>query len=262
MANSGCLMPETAPSIKCKGLRALLEKSRNYSSRICMVIILLVFRVRYSCNHECVWPGLTFIVGVICSIAAAVRMKQVPKIPGEPDLEIYGPPGIRDYVRFSLSSTASHIASDGFSLAVHELLNANSKQPVSSVRDNYEISCNVAFDLLPLQKFGTSADRVIPPDSNGIYHLVDSPIADVYAAPLKHRVPTFGYVIKEKPKLGALNMDKVTEAGIPTGRILGKIKQATSPVTLPDGRVIDPKDFVDPPSEGRSVGSFSLASMN
>jgi hypothetical protein len=65
---------------------------------------------------------------MICSIASAVKgrddsFKAMGKPNAErksPDLEIYGPPGIRDWVRSSLALTASYIALGGFTISVNE----------------------------------------------------------------------------------------------------------------------------------------------
>jgi ribonuclease Z len=58
------------------------------------------------------------------------------------------------------------------------------------------------------------------------------------AAPLRHTVPCYGYVIKEKPRPGAMRVDKLEEFNIPRGPIRQTIKESSVPVKLPDGRVV------------------------
>lgn len=69
---------------------------------------------------------------------------------------------------------------------------------------------------------------------------------------LDHRIQSVGYRIVEKDYSGELLVDKLHEKGIAAGPIYGKIKSGAS-VTLPDGRVIDGKDYIGTPKKGRIV---------
>lgn len=74
----------------------------------------------------------------------------------------------------------------------------------------------------------------------------------VLAARLEHRVESFGFRIEEKDKPGALDEQKLLAARVPPGPVYGRLKLGET-VTLPDGRVLDGKDFVGPPIAGRTV---------
>lgn len=65
----------------------------------------------------------------------------------------------------------------------------------------------------------------------------------VSCKPLDHGIASFGYRIVEADHEGELQVDKLAALNIPSGPIYGKIKRGES-VELPDGQVINGKDFV------------------
>ena len=74
----------------------------------------------------------------------------------------------------------------------------------------------------------------------------------VTCAPLKHRLPAFGYRVTEKDRPGHFDVERAKEVGIPPGPVYGRLKRGER-VTLPDGRAFDGADFCGPDIEGRSV---------
>ncbi|CAG0919013.1 unnamed protein product [Notodromas monacha] len=68
---------------------------------------------------------------------------------------------------------------------------------------------------------------------------------------MKKREVGLIYIVTTRPKLGTLLLDKCIDCGVPTGPLLGKLKN-NIPVTLPDGRVVDPKDVRSPDDPGRT----------
>ena len=74
----------------------------------------------------------------------------------------------------------------------------------------------------------------------------------VVAAALKHRIPSFGFIIKEKNSPGRLNCEKLSGMGILPGPIYGKLK-ARHKVTLDSGDVLDPGDYLGPDVPGRRL---------
>ena len=62
----------------------------------------------------------------------------------------------------------------------------------------------------------------------------------------------FGYAIVEDTRLGRFNPDLAREKGVPEGPMWGLLHKG-QPVTLPDGRVIEPSDLVGPTRPGRRV---------
>jgi ribonuclease Z len=74
----------------------------------------------------------------------------------------------------------------------------------------------------------------------------------VEARLLDHGIPSYGYRIVEKNRPGTLLADKLVEAGVQPGPIFRKIKGGET-VTLEDGTVIVPSDFLGPTQKGRII---------
>jgi ribonuclease Z len=74
----------------------------------------------------------------------------------------------------------------------------------------------------------------------------------VTCAPLKHRLPAFGYRVDEKDRPGHFDVERARAEGIPSGPLYGRLKRGER-VTLPDGRAFDGADFCGPDIKGRSV---------
>jgi ribonuclease Z len=77
----------------------------------------------------------------------------------------------------------------------------------------------------------------------------------VSAFGLAHSLPSFAYRIEEKERAGGLQMDRLRELGIPSGPLLGRLKNGET-VTLGDGRLIDGKEYLSPPRKGRIIAVF------
>ncbi len=71
---------------------------------------------------------------------------------------------------------------------------------------------------------------------------------EVRAFPVSHRGPSLGYLFCEKPRRPFLN-EKAEALGVPQGPERRQLV-AGNPVTLSDGRVIDPDDVLGPPRPG------------
>ncbi|PYS82444.1 MAG: ribonuclease Z [Acidobacteria bacterium] len=74
----------------------------------------------------------------------------------------------------------------------------------------------------------------------------------VACAPLKHRLPAYGYRVTEKDRPGHFDVERAKELGIPSGPLYGRLKRGER-VTLADGRTFDGADFSGPSLAGRSV---------
>lgn len=64
--------------------------------------------------------------------------------------------------------------------------------------------------------------------------------------------PAMGYALAEDDRKGRFDPDRAREIGIPEGPLWGRIHRG-EPVTLADGRVIQPSELVGPPRAGRTV---------
>ena len=74
----------------------------------------------------------------------------------------------------------------------------------------------------------------------------------VRAAPLRHPVPCFGYVVDEPDQAGRLDADKCAAMGLPPGRDYQRLKNGES-VRTPGGTWIHPTDVVGPDRPGRRL---------
>jgi ribonuclease Z len=69
---------------------------------------------------------------------------------------------------------------------------------------------------------------------------------------LSHDVPSWGYVICEKDRPGAFDMDKAKADGIPPGPVYGQLKNGEL-VTLEDGREVEGSNYIGPEIKGRTA---------
>ncbi|KAI0340780.1 Metallo-hydrolase/oxidoreductase [Trametopsis cervina] len=106
-------------------------------------------------------------------------------------IEIYGPPGTRDYVRTGLICTHTML---GGPYVVHELHAPSSPPPSSSF-------------LVPPHPGELPNGRDIRIDEEmGIWSdIFTDPLVRVSAAPIAHSVPCVGYVVEEKPVPGKMD---------------------------------------------------------
>ncbi len=73
----------------------------------------------------------------------------------------------------------------------------------------------------------------------------------ILTEPLDHRLPTHGYRLEEKPRLGSFDASKADEIGVPFGPERGQLLRGET-ITLKDGRSVSPSDLVGPPKPGQS----------
>ena len=75
----------------------------------------------------------------------------------------------------------------------------------------------------------------------------------IVAFPVDHRgSASIGYALIEEERKGRFNPDLARDLGIPEGPLWGKIHRGL-PITLDDGRVIEPSVLVGPKRSGRTV---------
>jgi ribonuclease Z len=78
------------------------------------------------------------------------------------------------------------------------------------------------------------------------------PDLEVGVAELSHRVPSFGYSFTEKAVENKLDAEKLRRDSVPAGPLWGQLQQGED-VTLADGRVLRPRDYLLPPRQPRKV---------
>jgi ribonuclease Z len=74
----------------------------------------------------------------------------------------------------------------------------------------------------------------------------------IHAFATEHGGGSVGYAWKEGMRLGRFDPEKARALGIPEGPLWGKIHKG-EPVTLEDGRIVQPSELVGPARSGRSV---------
>ena len=72
------------------------------------------------------------------------------------------------------------------------------------------------------------------------------------AWPLRHRVPSLGYVLQEDLRPGRFHLDRAQALGIPPGPLYRRLQDGHE-VILADGRVIAPAAVCEPPRPGRKL---------
>jgi ribonuclease Z len=124
---------------------------------------------------------------------------------GNERLDIYGPPGVADFVRTALKVSQTKLS---YELKFHE------------IKETGTIFSDAQFTVTCL--------------------------------PLDHGITSYGYRIVEADHEGELQVERLAALNIPSGPIYGKIKRGET-VTLPDGQVINGKEFVGASKKGRIV---------
>ncbi|MCB9473564.1 MAG: ribonuclease Z [Candidatus Delongbacteria bacterium] len=82
--------------------------------------------------------------------------------------------------------------------------------------------------------------------------VLETPDYTVTAAPLKHRLYTLGYRIRERDRPGRFDADKADALGVPFGPERGALTRGES-ITLADGRLLEAAEVVGESRPGRSI---------
>ncbi|MDO4643601.1 MAG: ribonuclease Z [Cardiobacteriaceae bacterium] len=77
----------------------------------------------------------------------------------------------------------------------------------------------------------------------------------IYAFPLDHAVPSYGYRIEEHTRQNILNSAALQKAGIPAGPLYQRLKNGEN-ITLSDGRMLHAADYLMPAPRGRQIVIF------
>ena len=75
---------------------------------------------------------------------------------------------------------------------------------------------------------------------------------EVHCRRLNHRVTSYGYAVREKPRPGTFDADAAKALGVPFGPQFGVLKAGGS-IILPDGRSVDGAALVGPLRPGRKI---------
>ncbi|XP_038079059.1 zinc phosphodiesterase ELAC protein 1-like isoform X2 [Patiria miniata] len=210
-----------------EGTQIQLMKSKLKASHITKIFITHLHG-----DHLFGLPGL------LCTMSQGTAEAKKNKI------EIYGPWGLRKYLRVALEMSRSTF---NFSYVVHELIHS----PVDLPSDWTEWHPNHEADdhHHPQEEEGRNIEMDVDEEC---WLLFEDKRIKVKAAPLTHRIPCFGYVIKEKTQVGKLKAGYLKERGIPPGPLYAKIKDGNN-IVSPTGQVITPAEAIGPSIPGRKI---------
>jgi ribonuclease Z len=90
---------------------------------------------------------------------------------------------------------------------------------------------------------------------DGMHSILENEHLEVLSFPLSHRIPTCGFIFREKPKQRNMIPERIVEFKIPVARIR-QIK-AGSDYTLPDGKVIPNAELTTAPDTPKSFAYCS-----
>lgn len=121
---------------------------------------------------------------------------------------------------------------------------AGSKQSPLAVYAPPETAADLAVDVARLQRMGilrfpVALTAVGPTETVQVGDL------HVRAFETDHRIESRGYRIEAPASAPSLDMERVVASGVPIGPMLGQLKRG-EPVTLVDGRVVQPRDVCEP----------------
>lgn len=171
--------------------------------------------------------------GLVMSVLGRRDMYDSKK-PEAVTLNVYGPQGIRPFLRMALGVAGFRIPNKG-SLQINELIWPTDYGPTKL---NYRHKCSSAFLKCPVRRLsfeevGRDIEPVRGPDGRFTYHISEETAvegvsvfdrrfnsergpASVVAAPILHTIPTFAYGVTENVILRRFDKSKLIELNIPT----------------------------------------------
>ncbi|XP_042213110.1 zinc phosphodiesterase ELAC protein 1-like [Homarus americanus] len=186
--------------------------------------------------------------GLLCTISSQMGLveEQVKK-KGPPIIEIFGPFGISRFITTALTLSQSPLL---YQFRVHELV----PEEVQHTQGGEDFRVDICSETTchPSQLPGTHIRATSDTIGNFHWQLIDDERWCVSAGWIHHRVPTFGYVIKEKDRPGTLDTNKLLSLGIKPGPVYGQLKGGKS-VTTENGERVTPEMVVGPAIPGRTV---------
>lgn len=179
--------------------------------------------------------------GLLCTVSLNTNPDPQQNLPC---VDIYGPQGLRHFLRVTLGLTGSQLL---FPYAVHELEPTSDQSP-----EEGQLSLETTTEhgpLHPQEQMGRSISLDASTDS---YLLFEDKKFVVSAFRLFHRVPSFGFCVQERDRPGRLKTELLKELGVKPGPIYGRLKSGES-VTLDCGRVLSPSEVLEETIPGRKV---------
>jgi len=161
-------------------------------------------------------------------------------------IELYGPTGIRKFVTTALGLSRSPLV---FSLSVIEIVPTQQQYPADW--DSWKVDHHLQEEFKLPQECGY---RKVECNKDEFWPLLSSKGFKVNAAALEHRIPSFGFCVRESDGAGSLDADKLLGLGIKPGPIYGKLKAGKT--VEHEGMVLEPSQFIGSPVKGREIVIF------
>ncbi|VDP87093.1 unnamed protein product [Echinostoma caproni] len=162
-------------------------------------------------------------------------------------VNIYGPKGLRKYLRLSLALSRSRL---NYTFAVHELVMRDEHRP-----DGWEEWVSLEADPStdpPLRC--EIPGRDIEAHSDGFWYDVLANNQDgtvVHAMALRHTIPSVGWLILRPEQQRTLCVDTARSLGVPDGPLMGQLKRGQNVVI--DGKLVEPDQVLQPPLRGHRI---------
>ena len=166
-------------------------------------------------------------------------------------IDIYGPPGLFNYIAMTLElSRAGKLAS---SFVVHELMGSDEDRVVSSIgRDPRHSNFpefrrpNLTRKAIPRNPDGTWT--IETPSMKNPLDRLDSRSQGfhIFAAEIEHvhRVPTFGYTVREQDPEFRIDVEKARACGIAPGRKYRLLKAGFGAMSDDETRMVQPEEVL------------------
>jgi ribonuclease Z len=118
-----------------------------------------------------------------------------------------------------------------------------------------ELSSIIDFYIAHFAQDNTYSVEVHPLTERNFQKIYEDKIVEIFAFPLKHRIPTFGFLFKEKPRLLNLKKESI-EKYRPDRRQILEIKNGKNLITS-TGEVVPSSELTIPPYKERSFAYCS-----
>ncbi|CAF2066107.1 unnamed protein product [Rotaria magnacalcarata] len=203
-----------------EGTQIQIQRSTIRASRITKIFITHLHG-----DHIFGLPGL------LCTLSAGASSMS--------PLVFYGPLGLREFVENTLRLSYSFLS---YKYEIIEI-----------IPNTYDgVDENIIKTTIAKQEKNENC-RTVNINEDGRYHLISNEDnCSVYAVSIRHRVPSYGFVIVENDLPGKFDIKKLQESGIKPGPFCSRLKNGET-VTLDDGRILSPTDFVGPSRPGRCL---------
>ncbi|KAF0741949.1 hypothetical protein AaE_008649 [Aphanomyces astaci] len=178
--------------------------------------------------------------GMLCTLNAlnADYMDPSTKQLGRRPIDVYGPPGVFDFVNAALTASCAHM--NNVFITIHELVPLDYQPPPPSPHERVHEDLSHTI-IRPERVDGTLAWRVM-----------DDGAHTVMAGALAHSVPSLGYVVEENTRPGRIDVAAATRRGLAPGPLYKQLKGGDS-VQLPDGSTLHPHEVMGPSRRGRKA---------